>query len=220
MNSGSLDQNIIYLLLVDDNANYVSVLDHHLKTFPGKRFNLTWVNDGDQALEVLRGGKLPDLIVLDYFLPKSNGIEVARRIIDSGISLPMILLTSNKDLRLAIEALKYGIEEYLVKEDLSDTILPRTIVNTIERFRLHQQMKEMEKDQLFSRRGAEAIQELVVTMCHEFNNPLAAIKISVDILSRQEVSEPQRALLQKLSVNITKLESQIVRLRDLNSETA
>ncbi|HUN66398.1 MAG TPA: response regulator [Bacteroidota bacterium] len=215
-----MDQNTIQLLLIDDNANYVSVLDHHLKTFPGKKFNLTWVNDGDQALEVLQGPKLPDLIILDYFLPKSNGIEVARRILESGINLPMILLTSNKDLRLAIEALKYGIEDYLIKEDLSDTILPRTIINTIERFQLHQQAAEMEKEQLFSQRGAEAIQELVVTMCHEFNNPLAAIKISVDILSRQEVSEPQKALLQKLNVNISKLENQIVRLRDLNTDTA
>lgn len=212
-----MNANTITILLIDDDPSYVSVLEHQLRDYPGKQFKFSWVNDGDQAVEIMKNGKPVDLIILDYYLTNSNGIETTKKIIGSGFSIPIIFLTSNKDFRLAVEAMKYGSEDYLVKEELTDTILAKTILNTIERFHLHQQMKEMQKERLFSERTAEAIQELVVTMCHEFNNPLAAIKISADILSRQNITQDERSLLENLNKNITSLEQQIIKLRDLNS---
>lgn len=208
----------VSILLIDDDPSYVSVLEHQLHDYPGKNFTFSWVSEGEQAIALMKQNSLPDLIIMDYYLGNTNGIETAKKILEAGFSLPMIFLTSNKDFRLAIEAMKYGIEEYLVKEELSDTLLAKTILNTIERYHLHKQMKEMAKDQLFSERTSEAIQELVVTMCHEFNNPLAAIKISADILSRQNITDDERQLLQKLNDNITTLEQQIIKLRDLNAE--
>ncbi len=208
----------ISILLVDDDPKYMSVLEHQLRDYPGKSFKFFWVNEGEQAITGMKQGTLPDLIIMDYYLGNSNGIETAKKILEAGFSVPIIFLTSNKDFRLAIEAMKYGIEEYLVKEELTDTLLAKTILNTIERFHLHRQMKEMAKDQLFSERTSEAIQELVVTMCHEFNNPLAAIKISADILSRQNITDGERQLLRRLNENIAALEKQIIKLRDLNTE--
>jgi response regulator of citrate/malate metabolism len=213
-----LNPNTVAVMLIDDDPSYVSVLEHQLSGYPGKHFTFSWVNDGEQAVGLMKNGDRTDLIIMDYYLANSNGIETTKKILEAGFSVPIIFLTSNKDFRLAIEAMKYGIEDYLVKEELSDTILAKTILNTIDRFHLHQQMKEMEKERLFSARSSEAIQELIVTMCHEFNNPLAAIKISADILSRQNITQDERSLLQKLNKNITSLEQQIIKLRDLNSE--
>jgi two-component system sensor histidine kinase/response regulator len=213
----SMNSKTIQLLLIDDDTSYVSVLEHQLQSYPGNSFEFTWVTDGDKAIERLKNNPPVNLIVMDYYLANSNGIETTRMIMEAGFSLPIILLTSNKDYRLAIEAMKYGIEDYLIKEEISDTILGKTILNTIERFHLHQQSREMEKERLFSERTSEAIQELVVTMCHEFNNPLAAIKISADILSRQPISPEERTLLQNLNKNIAVLENQIIKLRDLNT---
>ncbi len=212
-----MNERPIELLLVDDNPNYVDVLEHQFSSFPGKSFKITWKNDGDQAIEHLRTGAPTDLIIMDYYLPGANGVEVAKRIMDAGFSLPIILLTSQKDYRIAIEAMKFGIEEYLIKEELTDTVLPRSILTTIERFQLRRKMKEVEKEALFSEQTAKSIQALVVTICHEFNNPLAAIKISSDILSRQASSPEERALLSELNKNIVTLEQNIIKLRDLNS---
>ncbi len=212
-----MNERPIELLLVDDNPNYVSVLEHQFTSFPGKSFKITWKNDGEQALEHLKSGACADLIIMDYYLPGANGVEVARKILDAGFSLPIILLTSQKDYRIAIEAMKFGIEEYLIKEELTDTVLPRTILTTIERFQLRRKMKEVEKEALFSEQTAKSIQALVVTICHEFNNPLAAIKISSDILSRQARSPEERALLNELNRNIVTLEQNIIKLRDLNT---
>ncbi len=215
-----MDSNSLHVLLIDDDADYVSVVQHQLHSFTTKKFHLTWQNDGEKALAHLASGARTDLIIMDYYLPNGNGIAITKRIYEEGFSMPIILLTSNKDFRIAIEAMKFGIEEYLVKEDMADTILPRTIVNVLERVTLKRQINEAEKEKFLAMKKTEAIQELVVTMCHEFNNPLAAIKISADILSRQKISDEDRRLVNQLNGSISRLEKQIIRLRDLNSSAS
>jgi nitrogen-specific signal transduction histidine kinase len=64
----------------------------------------------------------------------------------------------------------------------------------------------------------QAVRELVVTICHEFNNPLAAVKISYDLLKRLLSSENDRRLLQTFERNYLQIEKEIRRLRDLNFE--
>jgi len=224
--NGILEQNIalgmnsetVIILLVDDDAEYASVVQHYLHSFQQRKFELVWVGDGEKAVEHLNTHTNVSLILMDYYLPGDDGLSVIKKFSRDHVETPIILLTSNKDFRVAIEAMKYGIEEYLVKEEAVDTILPRTVINVLERVQLKKRISSAEKDKLISQKKTEAIQELIVTMCHEFNNPLAAIKISTDILSRQKVSEEEKQLLQQLNVNISQLEKQIIKLRDLNSD--
>lgn len=213
-----MTQSTIRVLFVDDDPEYVSVVRHYLRSFQNSTFDLIWASNGEKALDLL-AKDVPDIVLMDYFLPGANGLEVIKKIRDAKISVPIILLTSNKDFRIAIEAMKYGTEEYLIKDEATDTSLPRTIVNVLERSRLKREVGDAEHNKLISQKKTEAVQELVVTMCHEFNNPLAAIKISTDILSRQNVSEEDRDLLKKLNNNISMLEKQILRLRDLTMGT-
>ena len=206
----------INVLLVDDDADYSSVAHQFIQSIPGKKFKLTWLPDGNGILEHLKTPPGPDVILMDYYLPNANGLTLAKRVLEQWRHIPIILLTSTKDFRVAIEAMKDGIEDYIIKEEAIDTILPRAIINVLERVKLKKQIVQAEKESLFSQKRTEAIQELIVTMCHEFNNPLAAIKISVDILARKEVPDEDRALLTRLNANITDLEKQIVKLRDIN----
>jgi signal transduction histidine kinase len=55
-------------------------------------------------------------------------------------------------------------------------------------------------------------------VCHEFNNPLAAIKISTDILLRKELGQEEKALIAGLNDSIELVEKEINRLRDINFE--
>ncbi len=208
----------IHILLVDDDAEYVDVVKHHVQAFPGKTFTITCVTDGEKALRSLASGSPVDLVLMDYYLPSSNGIEIAKSIHEAHPGIPVILLTSNKDFRIAVEAMKFGVEEYLVKEEMIDTMLPRTIVNVLDRLALKRRIDEIEKAKLVNRNKDEAVQQLVVTLCHEFNNPLAAIKISADIMMRQKLGEPERELLSRLNIDIGQIERQIVKLRDLGNE--
>jgi len=208
---------MIHILLVDDDSEYVSMIKHHLHSFQNKQFQVTWVNEGEKVIQTLKSNPGIDVVLMDYYLPKTNGVEVSKHIFQEKIGVPVILLTSNKDFRIAVEAMKYGVEDYLVKEELGDTMLARTIISVLEGHQLKKQIASAERDKLITQKTSEAVQELVVTMCHEFNNPLAAIKISADILLRQSIDEEDKKLLNNLNSNISHLEKQIIKLRDLNA---
>jgi response regulator of citrate/malate metabolism len=208
----------IAILLIDDDADYAEIIKRCLHQFQNKKFDVTRVTNGIQALEHLNAGSRTDIILMDHYFSNTNGIEVIKKLFEEHNSLPIILLTSNKDYRIAIEVMKYGVEDYLIKEELTDTMLPRTVLNVLERVELNKRLTAIEKDKLITQKKVEAVQELVVTMCHEFNNPLAAIKISTDILMRQASSTGQKEILAKLNTNINHLEKQIFKLRDLNIE--
>ena len=114
--------------------------------------------------------------------------------------------------------MRYGVEDYLVKDEAIDSVLPRTVINLLERLLLKKKISEQQKADLIARRRTEAIKELVVTVCHEFNNPLAAMKISADILTRQQLSESERHSIREIDKNIGLVEKEITKLRDLNFE--
>lgn len=208
----------IHLLFVDDDTSYMAVAQHLLSKYQGAKFDILWKQNGREALAILEKNPGIDLLLMDYYLPEVNGLDVARQIREKNIDIPIIFLTSNRDFRLAIEAMKYGVEDYLVKDEAVDSVLPRTIVNILERVNLKKRIAVQLKNDLIAKKQTDAIKELVVTVCHEFNNPLAAIKISADILLRQKLSPEERALVEELDSNITLVEKEITRLRDINFE--
>jgi FixJ family two-component response regulator len=208
----------INLLFIDDDSGYMSVAQQLLAKYQGKKFNIHWKQDGHSALEELKANKAIDLLLIDYYLPEMNGLEVTKVIRESKIEVPIIFLTSNRDFRLAIEAMKYGIEDFMVKDEAVDSVLPRTIVNILERVYLKQKIAEQQRADLIAKKRTDAIKELVVTVCHEFNNPLAAMKISTDILARQQLQPQESDLIRELDQNISLIEKEITKLRDINFE--
>lgn len=206
----------INILLIDDDAEYAAAAKAYLQSLSSHKFDLTWIEDGEKVLPFLKSRDDIHLILMDYYLRNRNGIEILKDIRKAEIETPVILLTGGRDFRIAVEVMKYGVVDYLIKEENTDSMFPRSIVNILERHQLTTQIGNAEKNRIISQKKTEAVQELVVTMCHEFNNPLAAIKISADILNRQCKSPEVKELLARMNKNITDLEKQIVKLRDLN----
>jgi CheY-like chemotaxis protein len=91
------------VLLVDDDPDDAELLAHALKR-SHLALNLSWVDDGEQALELLRregvgeGEQLPDLLLLDLNMPKQGGHAVLSQIrADPRLGdLPVIILTTSK----------------------------------------------------------------------------------------------------------------------------
>ncbi|HEX9007394.1 MAG TPA: response regulator, partial [Bacteroidota bacterium] len=183
---------------------------------PGGPFVIIWRHNAAAALQELRTNSAIDLVILDHYLPETSGFTLLQQMREEQITTPVVLLTSQREFSLAIEALRFGVEDYLLKDDAAGPVLPRTILNVLERTQLKRTIVERERDDLFARKRTDAIRELVVTVCHEFNNPLAAIKISTDILMRQWLTEGERRLVSDLDANISKVEAEIQRLREIN----
>ncbi|MFQ5797370.1 MAG: response regulator [Bacteroidota bacterium] len=205
----------INILIIDDDLSYVKSAQHHLKKFQAKKFNVTWKEDGPKGLQELQNNPNINVVLMDHVLPTMTGLEVIHQIHEKKINVPIIFLTSKKDYKVAVEAIKSGAEDYLAKDEIVESMLPRTILAVLERCQLKKKIAEIEKGRLITQKRGEAIRELVVTVCHEFNNPLAAIKISVDILARQMLSSEDRKLLASIDKQIEEIEKEITKLRDI-----
>jgi DNA-binding NtrC family response regulator len=210
----------ILLLFVDHDTSYMAVAQHLLTKYQARKFSILWRQDARSALEMIQQRTDIHMLVVDYYLPGMNGLEFIREARARNVDVPAIFLTSGREFRIAIEAMRLGVEDFLVKDEAVDSVLPRTIVNILDRVQLKQRIAQQQHADLIARKQTDAIKELVVTVCHEFNNPLAAIKISTDILRRNRLSSEDASRIAALDAGITAVEREINRLRDINFERA
>lgn len=208
---------LITLLLVDDDITFVKIAQHHLQKFQGREFKLIWKERVDEALSEVRANANIDIIMTDFNLPGANGLDFCLQLNAMQSDVPIIFVTATRDFKLAVDAMKLGVEDFLVKEDISELLLPKTIINALEKSITRKQREVVEKRMFIAEKRAEAIRELVVTVCHEFNNPLAAIKISADLLSRQ-FTDSEKNQMREFDGHFQKIEREIKRLRDINFE--
>jgi DNA-binding NtrC family response regulator len=209
----------VTVLLVDDDITYAPIVQQKLSSFMGKKFNILWKQAGRPAIEELQRNSSIDIILMESSLPDMSGLELVKSLRANGIESPVIFLTETKDYRLAIEAMKGGVEEYLIKDEVSDTILPRTILNVLEKVELKKQIVEAEKNRIFAERQTEAIREAIVAICHEFNNPLTAIKLTADAIGRQKLPLRQQELVTEIAEQIGMIETKIRKLQNLQESS-
>ena len=105
----------------------------------GLGYDLTQAEDGQQALHLLEGGFVPDLIITDSLMPRMTGLELARSIRSSPNSdvakLPIIMLTSRQGEHDVIEGLQTGLDDYVTKPFSPDELAAR-VRTTLWRARL------------------------------------------------------------------------------------
>jgi CheY-like chemotaxis protein len=214
-NNGS---NPVRILMVDDDVAFSRVVRAILQLYRQRTFIITWKDSVESALAEIEQNQDIDLILTDYYFPTSNGLEFCLQLDQMGRSIPIIFLTNARDFKLAVEAMKLGVEDYLLKDDLDQAYLPRTILSILDRVLLRRHKLSIEKRIAMAESRAQVIRELVVTVCHEFNNPLAAIKISFDLLQRQTMETVTPDMLKSFESRFNTIDSEIKQLRDLNFE--
>lgn len=116
------------ILVIDDDHD-ICIL---LSKFLGKNgYEVNTARTGDEALKLLRE-KLFTLVLCDYRLPDTNGVEMLQRIKVLNPSTIVIIITGYSDVRTAVETFKLGASDYVMKPLFPDEILV-TIRETIER---------------------------------------------------------------------------------------
>ena len=131
----------IEILLIEDNAGDARLLKETLEEDKAIHFHLNHVERLSEALSLLEENRY-DVIFLDFSLPDGQGLEMIAHLQDRAHAIPIILLTGTNDENLAIESVKNGAQDYLVKEDVNANLLVRSMTYAIERQRL---LAEMEK---------------------------------------------------------------------------
>ncbi len=95
----------------------------------GLGYDVTQAEDGQEALNLLEGGYVPDLLITDSLMPRMTGLELVRSIRSSPnadlAKLPVIMLTSRQGEHDVIEGLQTGLDDYVTKPFSPDELAAR-----------------------------------------------------------------------------------------------
>jgi two-component system phosphate regulon response regulator PhoB len=102
-----------HILVVEDEDSLATLLQYNLQK---EGYDVALAGDGEEALLKV-DERLPDLVVLDWMLPKVSGIEVCRRLRQRNETrnLPIIMLTARGEESDRIRGLDTGADDYVVK---------------------------------------------------------------------------------------------------------
>ncbi len=213
-----MEKRDLNIMLIEDDPDIPKLAQLYLKPYKETEFNLVWVESGEDALKFLTDSRNLDVILVDFQLPGINGLETTRLIREQGIRIPIVFLTNAVDFKLAIEAMKLDVEDYLLKEEAITSVLPSIILNVVERIRLRDKLAEAEMNKLAQRERLDGIKSLIVTISHELNNPLAALKLAINVLQRKQVPPDVASYLAIMKENTERIESVVAKLRELKGD--
>jgi DNA-binding response OmpR family regulator len=115
------------MLVAEDDASLRSVLERGLRE---NGYVVDAVGDGTAAIAYLRAYQY-DVAILDWRMPKANGIEVLRMIREQGVRTPILMLTARDTPTDRVTGLNVGADDYLVKPFDFNELLAR--LNALQR---------------------------------------------------------------------------------------
>lgn len=154
----------IRVLVVEDNRADVRLLEVALASDQRSRYEVDSVGSVSDAVRLLDAYRY-DAVLLDLTLPDSSGLASFERVRDAARDLPVVILTQNEDDGLAVEAVGAGAQDYLVKGQTNSILLGRTLRHAVERQRLVNQLRQMDR----------ARRDFIAHAAHELRTPLTAI---------------------------------------------
>ena len=183
------------LLLEDDpaDARLVGQMLRRVKTPP---FEVTVVGRLAQAVERLSdGGEFFDVVLADLGVPDSAGIATLDALTQAAPSLPVVVLTGNDDDAIALEALKRGAQDYLVKGLGDAFILSRVVRYAIER-KLGEEVLREARDS--AEQAARAKSVFLAMMGHEIRTPLNGVLGMARLLLETNLDSRQKSFAETL----------------------
>jgi CheY-like chemotaxis protein len=115
---GISSQNHFKILYVEDALNDQLIVKKILKKKFIKNFELHIANTGMEGIEFIKAN-IVNLILLDYKLPDITGLEFLDEIRKTKINAPVIFLTSEGNEKIAVQAMKQGAIDYIVKNEIN-----------------------------------------------------------------------------------------------------
>jgi len=114
-----------HILIIEDEPGIYNFLKQGLEE---EGYRITIASDGKQGIELFQSDK-PDLILLDWMLPKMNGIDVCKDIRGKDTDVPILFLTAKDTVQETIEGLQCGANDYIKK--------PFSFEELLERIKIH-----------------------------------------------------------------------------------
>ncbi|NET48177.1 MAG: response regulator [Merismopedia sp. SIO2A8] len=150
----------IDVLLVEDSLGEARLLEEMLKGTLLNRFQLTHVKRLGEAIAQIHTNPF-DVVLLDLTLPDSSGLHSLESLVLNAPKLPIVVLTNTNDNELAIAAVRQGAQDYLMKRQVTQDLLVRSLRYAIERKHAAEALRQA--NEILEQRVAGRTAELATT---------------------------------------------------------
>jgi signal transduction histidine kinase len=166
----------------------------------------------EEALERLRTDTPSfDIAVIDHALPGMSGLDLCRELLDEKAPFPLVILTGRGSEQLAVEALKAGVDDYIIKGpnedymDLLPVILPEVLRRHDDRLARKRAVEELQKIN-------EELKNFAHLVSHDLKTPIVHIQGFSSILLDEhhvKLGEKARMCLERIGANAHRMEALI-----------
>jgi len=133
------------ILIIEDDPDHADIARRVLEP----HFEVYWADSGKAGLrqmECFADNDYPAAILLDYSLPDITGLIVFDRILEQGYNVPVIMVTGQGDERIAVEAMKKGAYDYVIKSGDYWALLPSVIFKALDKHDLEKYKAKLTLD--------------------------------------------------------------------------
>lgn len=134
---------MLKIFIVEDDPWYGQILKHHLSMNP--EYEVELFETGRDLLNHLY--EKPDLVCMDFGLPDIGGDKLLKEILSRNKALPVIVISAQEEISVAVELLKAGAKDYIIKDDHAREQLWKSILQIRENLHLRQEVEAL-KEQL------------------------------------------------------------------------
>ena len=157
-----------HILIIDDEAALRQTLARILQN---AGYEVTTAENGEQGIAFIQSTSF-DMVFMDLRMPGLHGMEALKLIHASQPDLPVVLFTAQPDLNSALDALRYGATDYLLKP-----LKPQDIIDRAQSI-LASQQKEKRKREITEQ--IEALQAELRSLTSGQTGPLQTVNLGVD----------------------------------------
>ncbi|MCX6136536.1 MAG: hypothetical protein NTV54_03460 [Ignavibacteriales bacterium] len=147
-------------------------------------------------------------------ISNSSGTQTLRLFLDQGIPVPVILILNEQDFATVTEAMKYGVKDILLRNDVTPELLAMSAETVVERVRRNRHLTQPE----ISSARIDAMQDFVAGIGNDFLSSLQEMKQKIAELFSDEPPANMAMYLKIIDDNVERMEKKIHQLQSLNSD--
>jgi len=130
------------IFIVEDDPWYGEILEYHLSL--NEDYIVSRFTTGTQCLANLH--KKPDLITIDFSLPDFTGDKLYQRIKETDDSIPVLAISGQEEIAVAVNLLKMGVTDYLIKDENTKDMLWNAVINIRKMGRLKKEVEQLREE--------------------------------------------------------------------------
>lgn len=147
---------------VQDRALFSQLMEtNRYRTYPMLLYSVKMVTTLNEGVDLIKAEEV-DVVVVDLLLENTSPNDILELIGEASRRMPVVALTSDEDIDYAIEAIRHGAQDYLIKSRANGDLIERAVRYAIERKRIEEHLNQVNDN----------LQQFAYIVSHDLKQPL------------------------------------------------